>query len=319
MFNEFCGNETAKSLVEVGILAARKKYDRLPNYLFSGMAGSGKTMLANMIAEEANAIRVYINASYLADPKDVVETLTASFRKFNKNDEKDRIVIIIDEAHALKAKIEDFLLTAISENTICIKENGCVKSLPIERGETGVNNFLSWIFITNRCGEVANALRSRLVDVQFVKYTDEQKARIAKEYMHHNNLLTDTDDCFMSIAKRSWSARNVKRFVDELVDYAVAQDIDSLSQADIDKYFALVGIDHNGLNQLDKAYLEIVMESGNKASLQTISSKLNIGIKDVTEMIEPRLLDLGMIEIDSGGRSVIDTDTLEDKGNPFSV
>jgi len=322
MFEDFYGNETAKSLVEIGVKAARKKQDRLPHYLFSGMAGAGKTMLANLTAEEANAIKVYINASTIATTQEIVETLVSSFKMYNENEDKDRIVVLVDEAHALKGPIEDFLLTAISEDSICVKEAGRIKNFKIEQKASGVNNFLSWIFITNRCGEVANALRSRLVDVQFIKYTESQKKEIAKSYLIHKGISIhggEEDSVYAEIARRSWSARDVKRFINELHDFVVATDVPLVTTKTTNDYFELVGIDKNGLNQLDKAYLNIILESGNKASLQTISSKLNIGKKDVTEMIEPRLLDLGMIEIRSGGRSVVDVETVSTRNNPFSV
>jgi len=318
MFNDFCGNESAKNLIEMGVKAALKKKDRLPNYLFSGMAGVGKTTMANKVIDEANALNVYVNASSISSPAEMVNILKQSFVKFNENEEYERIVLIIDECHALSSKIEDFLLTALSENKITIKSKTGIENFPIERVKSGKNDFLSWIFISNRCGEMANALRSRLIEVQFVKYTHEEKEKITEFYLKKMNI-SHTPECLPSIANRAWTARNIVNYVGEIYDYLVANDIETLTPEGIDGYFNLIGVDEKGLNKLDRAYISAIIESGNKASLQTIASKLNIGTKDVQELIEPRLLDLNMIEIVSGGRVVRDQAAIDAAANPFSA
>ena len=317
MFDTFCGNDNAKALLQMGVSAAIKKKDRLPNYLFSGMAGVGKTTMAELVVKEANAQYVYINASSISSPQDMIDVLKQEFIKFNGNEQYERIVVTIDECHALSAKLEDFLLTAISENVISIKSKAGIENFKIEKNKTGKNDFLSWILISNRCGELANALRSRLIEVQFVKYLPFQKELIAEMYILAKKFSYEKE-CLGEIAKRCWTARDIVNCVNEISDFMIANDITSLTSSNVVDYFNLVGIDEKGLNSLDRAYLSAIVETGNKASLQTIASKLNIGTKDVQEMIEPKLLDLNLIEIVSGGRIVRDQDSIDNAMNPFS-
>jgi len=312
MFDKFIGNDMAKNMVRIGILSSIKKHDKLPNWMFSGMAGSGKTTLAKMAAEEANALCIYINASTVDKPDNIIKTIEKGFERYNKDDMYDRIMIIIDEAHALKKKVEDFLLTAISEDEICVNERGNITSYKIQNNTTGKNDFLSWVFVSNRCGELAQALRSRLTEVQFVTYKESDKEEIADNYVESLGMEIK-EDAQAAISKRSWSIRDVKQYVNEVYDYAIVNDKKIITKELVEEYFNMVGIDENGLGALEHEYLKIVADTGNRASVQTIASKLSVGTKDVTEIIEPRLLDLGIIGIDSGGRYVKDTSNM----NPF--
>lgn len=318
MFGGFVGNNQAKTIVETNIKAAIKKDDRLGNFLFSGMAGSGKTMLAKLMAKEASAVQAYVNASTVSSPDDVVAIMRQAIAEYNeiKNtpDQARRIVIIVDEAHALKAKVQDFLLTAISEDVVSVKENGGFRNYPIRR-ERGYNDFLSWVFISNRCGEIAQALRSRLVEVQFVRYTEENKIDIANRYMSSKNIVVDVD-AIDSIANRGWSIRDVKNYCDEVYDYTIANDFDKITVGVVREYFGLVGVDEKGINTLEQEYLAILKEYGT-ASVQTLASKLGVGIKDVTELIEPKLIDQNIIGVCSGGRFVRETEN--DEFNPFVI
>lgn len=312
MFEQFIGNDAAKNMIRIGILSSIKKHDRLPNWMFSGMAGSGKTTLAKMAAEEANALVAYINASTIDKPDNIIKTLEKSFETYNKDNKYNRIMVIVDEAHALKKKVEDFLLTAISEDEICVNERGEITSYKIQNNTTGKNDFLSWVFVSNRCGELAQALRSRLTEVQFVTYKEEDKQEIAGNYVDSLDMKIE-EEAEAAISKRAWSIRDVKQYINEVRDYAIVNDKTIITKELVEEYFDIVGIDKNGLGALEHEYLKIVADTGNRASVQTIASKLSVGTKDVTEVIEPRLLDLGIIGIDSGGRYIKDTSNM----NPF--
>jgi Holliday junction DNA helicase RuvB len=301
MFANFIGNDTAKEMVQIGIIAAKKKGDKVPNYIFSGHAGSGKTMLAKMVAKEANAHAEYLNASTINNTKEIIQVIRKAINAFNSDKRFDRVIIICDEAHAFKKQCEDFLLTCISENIVPIKENGEVVNYPIERENKKGNMFLSWIFISNRCGEIAQALRTRFIQVEFIKYTESEKIFIAKNYFLEKHIKAPEKICKI-LANRAYNIRQLKQFVDEFYDYMIARDMTKAHSCDIEKYFDLIGIDKNGLGNLDKEYIRILKESSNKASIQTIASKLCLGIKDVQELIEPKLLGLGFIEINQNGR-----------------
>ena len=317
MFVEFIGNDTAKEMLQIGVISAKKKGDKLPNYLFSGHAGCGKTMLAKMVAKEANAHCEYINASTINSPKEIASVLSKAIGCFNNDKRLNRIIIVCDEAHAFKKQCEDFLLTCISEDIVPIKENGQITNYPIRRENDSTNKFLSWIFISNRCGEIAQALRTRFIQVEFVRYSEDEKIAIAQKYFGKKNINAPRKICKL-FSDRAYNIRQLKQYVDEFYDYMISRDMKSAHSCDVDKYFGLVGIDKDGLGKIDKEYIRILNESGNKASIQTIASKLCLGVKDVQELIEPKLLELGFIEISQYGRSLTQK-AGEKSENPFAI
>jgi len=316
MFNDFIGNEKAKNVINIGICAAIRKNDRIPHYIFSGAAGNGKTKMAKDIVKETGAVSVYLNASTITNTESVVQSLDMLFEEYNKKNARHAIVIV-DEAHSLKGgKICDFFLTAISEDTVEVKCGKTTRSLPIMRTKSGRNDFLSWIFITNRTGELADALISRLTEVRFVDYSEDEKCEIAKRYFEHLDSEIRPEIC-TEVGKRAWSAREVIKYVEGINDYAIFKDLDEdISIENVNEYFELIGVDSRGLGIAELEYIEILKNSPNGISLQNIATKMGIGVKDISEMIEKKLVRLNIVSIESNGRSLVDRSTLS---NRFSI
>ncbi len=103
-------------IAEEGSLLRRAiMLDRLGSCIFYGPPGSGKTTLANIIANSTDAAFVKLNAvsSGVADVKKVIEEASERLRMFGK-----KTYLFLDECHRFSKTQSDSLLPAIEQGTI---------------------------------------------------------------------------------------------------------------------------------------------------------------------------------------------------------
>lgn len=92
---------------------------KIPNMLFSGSAGTGKTTLAKAIAEEINAELLYVNASLNGNIDTIRTTITQFVTSMSMED--NRKIVLLDEADyltqssmpALRGFMDEFSSNAI--------------------------------------------------------------------------------------------------------------------------------------------------------------------------------------------------------------
>ncbi len=105
-----------KHLIGKGkILENLIKSDRIPSLLFWGPPGSGKTTLANIIANEASATFKQLSAtsSGVRDIRNIIKNT----RK--ENDDK-KIILFIDEIHRFSKSQQDAFLPSVESGTIIL-------------------------------------------------------------------------------------------------------------------------------------------------------------------------------------------------------
>lgn len=110
---EFLGQE---HIAEEGSLLRRAiSLDKLGSCIFWGPPGSGKTTLANIIANSTDGNFVKLNAvsSGVGDVKRVTEQAAGDLKMFNK-----RTYLFLDECHRFNKAQSDSLLPAIESGTI---------------------------------------------------------------------------------------------------------------------------------------------------------------------------------------------------------
>lgn len=304
MFYNFIGNDIAKQRLEISVKASQKNNEKLPNFLFSGSAGVGKTKMFHSLCEETFSIPVYINASTLDNISDLMNDIEKAVGQFALYKTRRYIIIGIDEAHALKRKVCDSLLTLISENKITYKNGRYPVTTKIINRNTGKNDFLSWVFMTNRAGELPLALKSRLTEVDFINYQEDEKTTIAANIIKKAGILSN-DGAIKEIGKRCWSAREVTQTTEMLISYLSLDNTTTITQEIIEKFFKIYGIDQNGLGQSEKMYYNIVRGAKSPISLQSIAAIMDIGIKDVSD-IERKLISLNMVTVTPQGRICAD-------------
>ncbi len=111
--DEFVGQEHIIS--EHSLLRRAIKADKLGSCIFYGAPGSGKTTLANIIAQNTNANFVKLNAvsSGVADAKKAIEDAKSLLKYYGK-----KTYLLLDECHRWNKAQSDSVLQAIEQGDI---------------------------------------------------------------------------------------------------------------------------------------------------------------------------------------------------------
>ena len=178
--SEFIGQEHIAK--ETSLLRRAIKLDRLGSCIFWGPPGSGKTTLANVIANSTNNNFVKLNAvsSGVGDVKQVVEKAKENLKLYGK-----KTYLLLDECHRFNKTQSDSLLPAIEQGDI------------IFIGSTTENPYASMTpAIVSRC---------RVFELKKLKESDIigalQKAVKDKEKGLGNYDISISDDAISHIAK----------------------------------------------------------------------------------------------------------------------
>lgn len=93
--------------------------------------------------------------------------------------------------------------------------------------------------------------------------------------------------------------RLANRYLLRLRDLDATQSIGAAKEA-----FELLGVDENGLDELDRQYLQLLITRfhGGPAGLETLSKGLGFNAPSIAKFVEPYLIRRGFIEIGPRGR-----------------
>jgi Holliday junction DNA helicase RuvB len=165
------------------------------------------------------------------------------------------------------------------------------------------------IAATTRVSMISSPLRSRFSGGVFRLefYNENELSQIIKR---SSKLLgTDLEDeAILEIAKRSrFTPRTANYFLKRVRDYAQVYKKD-LNKDTVKNALNLLAIDEIGLTASDRKFLEVLIDkfSGGPVGLKTIAAALGEEEETIEEVIEPYLIQLGLIEKTTRGRIATD-------------
>jgi Holliday junction DNA helicase RuvB len=294
-FEDYIGQERIKTQLRITIGASKKSGRQLPHMLLYGNPGLGKTTLAQIIANEAGVKFHEVMASNLSTVEDV-EAMLANL----SDDTPD--VLFIDEIHRLSLKIEE-LFYPVMEDFQFEKDMGEGRQRKMQR--FWVPKFCL-IGATTLAGDLSRPLRDRFgLHHQLQNYQIEEIANILLKLAGREGVEIKGEALF-SIAKRAKGvARIAINYYNRCLEYAEFIVGDGNITKDVaEEQFDLMGIDDMGLDENDYRVLAYLAGQPRAVGLNALASGCDIDVPTITNMIEPYLVQTGLINRTRSGREI---------------
>ncbi len=290
--DDFVGQKQACSNLRVFVKAAKERGEALDHVLLFGPPGLGKTTLAQIIAKELGVGFRPTSAPMISKAGDLAAILT----NLEKND-----VLFIDEIHRLNPTIEEVLYSAMEDFQLdlVIGEGPAARSVRIDLQP------FTLVGATTRSGLLTTPLRDRFgipLRLNFYDVDDLQKivtraARILKIGM--------TEEGAHEIAKRSRGTPRVAgRLLRRVRDFAVVAGKKEIDVDIADSALGQLEVDKAGLDAMDRRYLRCIAEkyAGGPVGADTLSAALSEERDTIEEVIEPYLMQEGLVQRTPRGR-----------------
>lgn len=289
---EYVGQEHIKDNLKILLEAASKRGHIPEHVLFYGPPGLGKTTLAHLIAHETGRQIKITSGPAIEKVGDLASILT----NLSSGD-----ILFIDEIHRLNKMVEEILYPAMESGVldIIIGKGPSARTIQLDLPP------FTLIAATTRVALISAPLRSRFSGGVFRLefYTDEE---IGKIVARSSKLLkTELDaDALHEIAKRSrFTPRTANYFLKRCRDYAQVHN-KKLDKETVRDALNMLAIDEIGLNSSDRKFLEVLIEKfkGGPVGLKTMAAALSEEEATIEEVIEPYLIQLGLLERTVRGR-----------------
>jgi holliday junction DNA helicase RuvB len=292
VFSDFTGQFKVKDRLEITVAAAKKRQEPIDHILLSGPPGLGKTTLANILAKAMGANMKSTSGPTIEKAGDLAGLLT-------NLEEGD--VLFIDEIHRLQKTIEEYLYPAMEDFKldIIIDQGPNARSVRLNLPR------FTLIGATTRSGLLTAPLLTRFpIRERLDYYQAEQLQQIVVRSARLLEVEIDEKGA-MEIARRS---RGTPRIANNLLrrvrDYAQVKHEGRITAEIADKALAMLEIDENGLDEMDKRILEtiIVKFGGGPVGISSLAVAVGEEPDTLEEVYEPYLIMEGYLKRTPQGR-----------------
>ena len=290
--DEFIGQAEARANLKVFIQAARQRGEAMDHTLFYGPPGLGKTTLAQIMSRELGVSFRMTSGPVLAKAGDLAAILTNL---------EARDVLFIDEIHRLNPVVEEVLYPALEdfELDLVIGEGPAARTVRIELQP------FTLVGATTRLGLLTTPLRDRFgIPTRLQFYTVDELHQIVTRNAAKLGAPADEGGA-REIAQRSRGTPRISgRLLRRVVDFAMVEGDGTVTRELADHALTRLGVDNLGLDGADRRYLLLIAENyaGGPVGIETMSAALSESRDALEEVIEPFLLQKGLIQRTPRGR-----------------
>ena len=293
--DEYVGQRELIEKLSITLQAVAERGDPMEHVLLHGPPGLGKTSLAHVIAAEMGTRACCASGPALTKASDLIGTLT----RLGPHD-----VLFIDEIHRLPPAVEEYIYPAMEDYKIDITVDSGRHAKII----TIALKPFTLIGATTRAGLLSGALRNRFGITHHLRFYDTgELATILQRATAVLGMDAVPEAALAAIAGRSRGTPRVTlRLLRRVRDFADVRAGGRIDEAVVDEALALEGVDHLGLDELDRAYLRTLARTyrGGPVGLEAIAATLSEDAGTLEDVVEPYLLQIGFLARTRQGRKL---------------
>lgn len=292
----FIGQPALRQNLQVFIDAARGRDQALDHVLLHGPPGLGKTTLAQIIAKELGVNFRATSGPVVARAGDLAALLTNL---------QPRDVLFIDEIHRLNPAVEEILYPAMEDFQLdlMIGEGPAARSVRLDLPP------FTLVGATTRSGLITRPLRERFGIPLRLEFYAPQDLQVIVGNAAAKLGMTLLPEGALEIAQRSrGTPRIAGRLLRRVRDFAEVKKISRVDAVMADAALRALEVDAQGMDVMDRRFLALIADhyNGGPVGVETLAAALSEQRDVLEEVIEPYLIQRGLLQRTPRGRMLTD-------------